>query len=267
MHNWPAPWPRCWTPQRLTRLLERHVGATQASYCNHERERPRLLLRTPKGHDRHQRPMDLQLWFTQDRKTIGYVLFDLTASASALWGMSVSPCRRRTGLAAIFVALWLQLCARLGVRPSTRRIDKPLLSLVLQRFGFEPLGTGIALKVAPPVSENGVSAPTVIWAEDMERLRSVFSWRYLRSQNLEIAAEQPSGSTTVHVNTAYSAPIAQEWQMHMTKHIACKAHFHWPVPGGPLKGPRDLFDLLAGVSPSLPARYLQHLALNAVLVV
>eukprot|EP00667_Euglena_gracilis_P022037 EG_transcript_24344 len=219
----------------------------------------RIMLRLPKGHDRRQRPMDLQLWFTEDRKTIGYVLFDLTASASALWGMSVNPPRRRTGLASLFVSLWLQLCICWGVEPRTRRIDKPLLSLVLQRFGFTPLSSGIALEVAPP----GAGPATVVWAEDAERLRSVFSWRYLRSQNLEIAAQRPVGGTPVCVNTAYAAPDAEVWQTCVARLVAGRVRLHGPAPGGPLKGPGDLFRLLAEVDPSLPTHYLQHLALHS----
>eukprot|EP00040_Diaphanoeca_grandis_P031025 m.184779 g.184779 ORF g.184779 m.184779 type:complete len:371 (-) comp32207_c5_seq1:71-1183(-) len=71
---------------------------------------------------------------------VGYVLFTYNADeeATTLMGMLVHDDFRGRGLSKIILATWLSMCFHLGSRATTGRMDKPLISLVLQRFGFQP---------------------------------------------------------------------------------------------------------------------------------
>ena len=59
-------------------------------------------------------------------------------AVSALRGMLVAEEYRGRGHARVFLAIWLALCLRAGLRPATTRINKPLLAITLVRLGFTP---------------------------------------------------------------------------------------------------------------------------------
>ena len=71
-------------------------------------------------------------------------------------GMLIYQELRGRGMAKLLVATWLQLCVRRGVEPRTHRMDKPLISLVLQRFGFTASDRlfGITISHDPPDQNN-----------------------------------------------------------------------------------------------------------------
>jgi len=70
---------------------------------------------------------------------IGRVLLVCGENESWLRGMEIREDLRGRGLAKVFIATWLRLCAESGLSPGTRTINKPLISLSLERFGFEPV--------------------------------------------------------------------------------------------------------------------------------
>ncbi|CAK0896972.1 unnamed protein product, partial [Prorocentrum cordatum] len=119
----------------------------------------------------------------------------------SFWGVHVSEGLRGRGLASLvgFVAAWLQLCFRLDVAPSTDRIDKPVVSLLLQKFGFAPLQETCRVDVA-----EGDGGQVLLWMDNRARLVSTFSSRFLRDQHMALAEEKPPGSRPAHVKTAFS---------------------------------------------------------------
>ena len=82
--------------------------------------------------------VSLQLLFVRHKKTFGYIHMDVHRDECALWGIHVDKKLRGLGLSKVFVGIWVLLCLRLGLRPKALKIDKPLVSLVLQSFGFVP---------------------------------------------------------------------------------------------------------------------------------
>eukprot|EP00750_Incisomonas_marina_P026884 INCI596.1.p1 GENE.INCI596.1~~INCI596.1.p1 ORF type:complete len:527 (+),score=97.27 INCI596.1:201-1583(+) len=56
-------------------------------------------------------------------------------TSCALMGLRIAEDARNKGLAKQLVVLWLTLCQKLGLNPATRRMDKPVICLVLQRLG------------------------------------------------------------------------------------------------------------------------------------
>merc|ERR1712151_495738 len=102
----------------------------------------------------------------------------------ALRGMSVSEHFRGQGLSFKFIAIWLELCALLDAGVATNRIDKPIVSLVLQKFGFEAVNTGTEVEVDV---ERGPKGELVVWGADAHKMKSQFSKRKLREQHTLLA--------------------------------------------------------------------------------
>merc|ERR1711924_411914 len=118
-------------------------------------------------------------------------------------GLFVSEELRGKRLAGSLAAIWLKLCFELERTPSTKKMDKPLISLVLQQFDFTPVNLNTEVSIS---AEWGEKNEIVLWSPDMEKLRSTFSKRYLKTQHMAITSERPAASRTVYVNTSYEAP-------------------------------------------------------------
>jgi len=145
-------------------------------------------------------------------RTIGYVLAECADGAIFFRGMHVKEHFRDMGLSKKMLRIWLEICAtRLGISPIyTRTIDKPVLSLVLQDCGFQVLPDrspkAVKLTVSKVSAEPGASAQTIgLWsAEGPGRVRANFSQAFLKSQNMAVLAEEPSGeSRDVVTNAVY----------------------------------------------------------------
>lgn len=154
----------------------------------------------------------LEVMLTRGDKTMGYVLVELLGGTLALRGMTVYDELRGKGLASLLIALWLKLCVELKLPAATKKIDKPVISLMLQKFGFVPCSTKTEVEVG---AEAGAQGEVVLWSADAVQLRATFSKRYLKTQNMVIADECPENSRTVWVNTAYSAPSMEILQQHL----------------------------------------------------
>jgi hypothetical protein len=124
---------------------------------------------------------------------------------SAFRGMWINEDLRGNGLSKIFLAIWLRVCLVAGFSPHTHRIDKPLLSLVLHRFGFVPTSRACELEVSSGGPEDG--GRLHLWSPHGKDLQGVFSKRTLRDQHLVIATTRPDGcSNTVSVLTDFEGP-------------------------------------------------------------
>ena len=75
---------------------------------------------------------------SSQNENLGFILLAAVVGGSSLRGMKISEAHRGKGLCKVLLAAWLQLCLEAGVAPSTRVINKPLLSHSLARLGFRP---------------------------------------------------------------------------------------------------------------------------------
>eukprot|EP00964_Phaeocystis_antarctica_P143925 scaffold109585_cov63-Phaeocystis_antarctica.AAC.1 len=90
---------------------------------------------------------------------VGHMLLACDEGESALRGLLVAEELRGRGLSRLLLALWLRLCAEAGVTPTTRMLNKPLLSLSLQRLGFTPVNAERSVVVARPLDGSSYRAP------------------------------------------------------------------------------------------------------------
>ena len=91
---------------------------------------------------------------------IGRVLLACGEQESALRGMEIDRAWSGNGLTKLFLACWLRYCLDAGLTPRTRTINKPLLSLSLQRFGFHPIdNSGVTVRIG---GTGGVEARSAL---------------------------------------------------------------------------------------------------------
>jgi hypothetical protein len=84
---------------------------------------------------------------------------------SDIMGMYIQEGYRGRGIAKICIAIWLQLCLTCRAFPRSEKINKPLLSLVLSKFGFEPNDGGIDVEISP-ISNTTVDLSLLGWKPD-----------------------------------------------------------------------------------------------------
>jgi len=146
----------------------------------------------------------------------GYLLFTQTCNVSTMMGMLVYENFRGRGLAKLLLATWLRMCDIRAVEPRTHRIDKPLVSIVLQRFGFTPMDQQFGIAIAPEPQTNtnirsdGQELATLIWSENYSKITSIFSKRALRDQNLKPVHLRPANAIEVFVCCSYSPATKEE---------------------------------------------------------
>ncbi len=164
-------------------------------------------------------------------KKVGYLLAKLGAEGSlALRGIHIAEHARGKGLSKLLLSTWILLCRKLRVSPSTCIMDKPLISLALQSIGFVPERKAFPVEVKLPsrnvnaaaqqsdfrTSDADVGAgekpnmlgKSIIWSEDLPRLRSIFSKRVCKSQRIVITEKRPTYARTTYVRTCFSLPSA-----------------------------------------------------------
>ena len=199
--------------------------------------------------------------------------------------MHINESERGRGLSKIFFATWLHLCyERFKVfRVATRKIDKPVLGLLLQKFFFvSPHGRTIdgkkefacackkggwlALEVSRdplPAEEAGGcgdAAEIRVWAADQGKLRTVFSKAFQKTQSIEILSDKPLVSTTVHVETCFFLPKdhVELKARAMAHQIVSAAGLELYTPGHEsMRCPLSLFELLnrgSNLYEGIPAR-------------
>lgn len=139
---------------------------------------------------------------------------------SSLLGMYIAEDQRGKGLANKFIAVWLQLCMRTNTLPRTEKINKPLLSLVLSKFGFHPDedSSGIDVEVSPISHINTITMheklsgwkPVFAVYSPTLPLDGSFGERDLRMQKMVISrdAPVPRGKVT-RVKTTFTHPITK----------------------------------------------------------
>jgi hypothetical protein len=190
-------------------------------------------------------------------------------------GMHVKEKLRGQGLGKVMFAVWLHVCMRLNMIPVAKQMDKPVLALVLREFGFEPAkeGSGLELKIisrphatctagtASTAGTAGTAGTTVVWCSNMTKFRSIFSYSFLKTQQLEVVSEEPSPghAQTVVVNAAFHVPLANRQLSLTTCQRVLGDGLQLFQPGHTrLKACTGLYDLLAAIDPELPALWWAH---------
>ncbi len=162
-----------------------------------------------------------------------------------LRGMHVNEGERGAGLAKMFLATWLYLCyEKFGMfRVATRKIDKPVLAMLLQKFYFvSPHGRKLSdgktkafacackkggwleIEVDRGQQQRELAAEEAgsggagcgagasdykgirVWAADQGKLHTVFSKAFQKTQSIEFLSDKPARSTTVLVETCFFLP-------------------------------------------------------------
>uniref|UniRef100_A0A7S2U8X6 N-acetyltransferase domain-containing protein n=1 Tax=Attheya septentrionalis TaxID=420275 RepID=A0A7S2U8X6_9STRA len=143
---------------------------------------------------------------------------------SSLIGMLIEKKYRGKGLANIFMSIWLSVCLDTHTIPAAEKINKPLISLVLSRFGFIPPidGGGVEVEIAP--YKQGMTTvqsksdetqrdwePTMcLYSPSHKSLDGAFCNRDLRQQKMVISRDPPNPrGKKVHVKTGFVHPIAE----------------------------------------------------------
>eukprot|EP00392_Amoebophrya_sp_AT5.2_P007246 g7260.t1 len=157
----------------------------------------------------------------QQSGVVGYLLFEVAAPTEEkalrllLRGVKVESRFREAGLGRIFVLAFVEFCRRVGAVCATKKMDKPLLSLLLQKNGFAPVKSSVAVRVLPrevgekcrawcrtvDEQDQGCSDKTVTprsrsrggCEESLEshfgndrQAKSVFASSYLKTQNIVV---------------------------------------------------------------------------------
>ncbi|KAJ1622575.1 hypothetical protein T492DRAFT_1061685 [Pavlovales sp. CCMP2436] len=84
-------------------------------------------------------------------QSLGHVLLAGGDGSSTLRGMCVREDQRGKGYSRLLLGIWLRMCHEAGVETKTKPMNKPLISLTLNHFGFIPRTAGWA----QPMSRQG----------------------------------------------------------------------------------------------------------------
>jgi hypothetical protein len=124
------------------------------------------------GIQNHRNPTDngvSLVFYEATGKKIGYMLirnqYHQEILFSDIMGMFIQEEHRGRGIAKICIAIWLQLCLICRAFPRSEKINKPLLSLVLSKFGFKPNDGGVDVEISP-ISNTNVDVATLNWRPD-----------------------------------------------------------------------------------------------------
>ena len=174
----------------------------------------------------HRNPVrnGLSLVFYQDGVRLGRLLLKNSSSEkvdgensgrllySSIVGMEVDKSYRGRGLSKLFIAIWLKCCLSVGAYPRAAMMNKPLISLVLIKFGFVPNEGGTCCELIRLSNRNKLFDPKFGLYSSSKTLQGVFSERVLRSQNIAIldyaSLSTRSEASVIYIKTAFEHPIS-----------------------------------------------------------
>eukprot|EP00985_Skeletonema_marinoi_P009494 scaffold4410_cov127-Skeletonema_marinoi.AAC.8 len=111
---------------------------------------------------------------------------------SSIIGMEVNSRVRGEGLSKVLVAIWLDICLQTECFPRAAMMNKPLISLVLSKFGFIPDDGGC--KCVLVRLEDGDDEHTFGLYSPQKSLDGALSHRVLRIQNIKLLRMLPDSS-------------------------------------------------------------------------
>ena len=135
----------------------------------------------------------------------------LNTYTSTLIGMFIDPSYRKHGLSNTFMSIWLSLCTAFHAIPNSEMINKPLLALMLDKYGFTADSGGIEVEISPLKHNKHLytdlddcsEEKVVLYANNLS-LEGSFSHGELKGQNLIISNRPPHPrGRVVQVKTSY----------------------------------------------------------------
>ena len=130
---------------------------------------------------------------------------------SSIIGMEVNSRVRGEGLSKVLVAIWLDICLQTECFPRAAMMNKPLISLVLSKFGFIPDDGGC--KCVLVRLENDDDEHTFGLYSPQKSLDGALSHRVLRIQNIKLLRMLPDSSrqkgAEVVIKTTFRHPMAR----------------------------------------------------------
>lgn len=118
--------------------------------------------------------------------------------SSSIIGMEVNAKVRGEGLSKVLIAIWLDICLQTECFPRAAVMNKPLIALVLSKFGFIPDDGGtkcILVRLKNDDNDNtfGLYSP-------QKSLDGALSHRVLRTQNIKLLRTLPDSSRQTGVD-------------------------------------------------------------------
>ena len=174
----------------------RHAAWTLGAYRRGELELDvRLQL------DRNPDEPCCKLLFCGRGGRIGHMLLACGKDSSSLRGMHISEEMRGRGLSKRLLAIWLAMCLNAGLSPTTRVINKPLLSLSLSGFGFTPLEANAFTRVEVAACRNPARQAA------RRRLRGLDASSRLSQLRDDAERRRGGRGREAYVRTAFCPPV------------------------------------------------------------
>eukprot|EP00471_Norrisiella_sphaerica_P003326 CAMPEP_0184477964 /NCGR_PEP_ID=MMETSP0113_2-20130426/99_1 /TAXON_ID=91329 /ORGANISM="Norrisiella sphaerica, Strain BC52" /LENGTH=348 /DNA_ID=CAMNT_0026855587 /DNA_START=43 /DNA_END=1089 /DNA_ORIENTATION=+ len=157
--------------------------------------------------------------------SLGFLLFEEQDALNALAfkGVRVNERFRNKGLAKLFFSIWLIFTYSQGFRARANRIDKPVLSLLLQKFHFVPDSKGSRrFELSLDARDDGVN----LYTENIEMFKGTFSKKECRGQDIRILSERPSKSVPIYVKTGFTC-AEPELALKLATNLSLGLKAHW----------------------------------------
>ena len=128
---------------------------------------------------------------------------------SSIIGMEVNKELRGEGLSKVLIAIWLHICLYTKAAfPRAAKMNKPLIALVLSKFGFVPDDGGTRCVLIRLENDAKDHNPRFgLYSAQRKSLDGAFSHRVLRTQNIKLLGSPPnSRGVDVVIKTTFSHP-------------------------------------------------------------
>lgn len=151
------------------------------------------------------------VFYRGDDIKVGRILLAPFANShySSLVGMEVNKELRGEGLSKVLIAIWLHICLYTKAAfPRAAKMNKPLIALVLSKFGFVPDDGGTRCVLIRLENDAKDQSPRFgLYSSQRKSLDGAFSHRVLRTQNIKLLGSPPaSRGVDVVIKTTFSHP-------------------------------------------------------------
>ncbi|KAL7454046.1 hypothetical protein ACHAWC_005677 [Mediolabrus comicus] len=151
------------------------------------------------------------VFYRGDEMKVGRILLAPFTNShySSIVGMEVNRELRGEGLSKVLIAIWLHICLYTKAAfPRAAKMNKPLVALVLSKFGFVPDDGGTRCVLIRLENDAKDHNPIFgLYSAQRKSLDGAFSHRVLRTQNIKLLGSPPnSKGVDVVIKTTFSHP-------------------------------------------------------------
>lgn len=151
------------------------------------------------------------VFYRGDEMKVGRILLAPFTNShySSIVGMEVNRELRGEGLSKVLIAIWLHICLYTKKAfPRAAKMNKPLIALVLSKFGFVPDDGGTRCVLIRLENDAKDHNPRFgLYSAQRKSLDGAFSHRVLRTQNIKLLGSPPnSRGVDVVIKTTFSHP-------------------------------------------------------------